>query len=72
MSTLEKNELKAIPPELWADTEALFEHLASGKPLVPEVARRIRERGERIREEVFREHGILDLGSPAIRELRDA
>jgi hypothetical protein len=72
MSTLEKNELKAMPPELWADTETVLEHLASGRPLAPDVARRIRERGERIREETFRKHGILDIGSSAIRELRDA
>ena len=72
MSTLEKNELRAIPPDFRADTEAMMEHLASGKPLAPDMADRIRERGERIREEVFQKHGILDIGSPAIRELRDA
>jgi hypothetical protein len=48
-----------------------MEHFASGKPLAPDVAQRIRERGERIREEVFRRHGILEIGFPAIRELRD-
>ena len=42
------------------------------KPLDPEVARRIRERGDRIREQILREHGVLDIGVPAIRELRDS
>jgi hypothetical protein len=60
-----------IPSELLEDTRAIIERFASGKPLDPEVARRIRERGDRIREEVFREHGVLDMGTPAIRELRD-
>ena len=60
-----------IPPELAADTQAVLEHLASGKPIDPEVARRIRERGERVREEIFSKHGLLDIGVPAIRELRD-
>jgi hypothetical protein len=26
---------------------------------------------DRIREEIFQKHGILDIGVPAIRELRD-
>lgn len=60
-----------IPAELAADTEAILAHLA-GAVLDPDVARRVRERGERIREEVFRKHGLLDIGVPAIRELRDA
>jgi hypothetical protein len=72
MSALEKDELRAIPPDFRADTEAIMEHLTSGRPLAPDVAQRIRERGERIREEVFRRHGVLDIGSPSIRELRDA
>jgi hypothetical protein len=61
-----------LPPDLQADTEALLAHLTTGRPLDPEVARRIRDRGDRIREEVFQKHGLLDIGVPAIRELRDS
>jgi hypothetical protein len=61
-----------IPPELAADTQAVIDHLMTGKPLDPVVARRIRERGDLIREKIFREHGVLDIGVPAIRELRDS
>jgi hypothetical protein len=61
-----------LPPDLQADTDALLAHLMTGKPLDPEAARRIRERGDRIREEIFRNHGLQDIGVPAIRELRDA
>ena len=61
----------AIPPELEADTRAVIEKLTTGKPLDPETVRRIRERADRIREEVFRKHGLLDIGVPAIRALRD-
>jgi hypothetical protein len=60
-----------FPPELLADTQAIIEHLTSGRPLDPEIARRIRERAEQIRQEVFRQHGLLDIGVPAIREARD-
>ena len=55
-----------------ADTQAVIEHMTTGKPLNPDVAQRIRERGQRLREEVFQKHGVLDLGVRAIRELRDA
>ena len=54
-----------------ADTQAVIGKLMTGKPLDPETERRIRERSDRIREEIFRKHGLLDIGVPAIRELRD-
>ena len=60
-----------IPAELEADTQAVIDKLMTGKPLDPETHRRIRERADRIRDEVFRKHGLLDIGVPAIRALRD-
>ena len=53
-----------------ADTQAVLDHFVTDKPLDPEVAKRVRERGQRIREEVYQKHGLLDIGVPAIRELR--
>jgi hypothetical protein len=60
----------AIPPELDADTQAVIGKISTGKPLDPELVRRIREHADQIREETFRKHGLLDIGVPAIRELR--
>lgn len=60
----------AIPAEIQADMKAMIEHLTTGKPLDPEILRRIRERGERITEELWKKYGELDIGVPAIRELR--
>ena len=60
----------ANDPEALADEEAVMDSFVSGKPLDPEVAKRVRHRGQQIREEVFRQHGLLDIGVPAIRELR--
>lgn len=37
----------------------------------PQAARQACERMDRIREEIYRQHGLLDIGVPAIRELRD-
>ena len=60
-----------IPAELEADTTAILEKLTTGKPLSAESYARIRARADRIRDEVFQKHGLLDIGVPAIRELRD-
>jgi hypothetical protein len=38
----------------------------------PEAMRRGCARMDSIREEIYQEHGTLDIGVPAIRELRDA
>jgi hypothetical protein len=69
MESTESNHV--IPPNLWADTQAVIDHLVSAKLLDPEVSRRIRERADQIREEIRQKHGLLDIGVPAIRELRD-
>ena len=61
-----------IPSELEADTTAILEKLMTGTPLGAESYVRIRERADRIRDEVFQKHGLLDIGVPAIRELRDS
>lgn len=37
----------------------------------PEAVRRACERMDRMREEIRQKHGIIDIGVPAIRELRD-
>lgn len=60
-----------LTPEEQADTRAVIEKLLTGKPLDPEVYRRIRERSARISQDVFEKHGLLDVGVPAIRSLRD-
>lgn len=60
-----------IPAELQADTNAILKKLATGKPLDAETYARIRDRADRIRDEVLQKHGLLDIGVPAIRQLRD-
>ena len=53
-----------------ADTLAVIEHAMTGKPLDPEIARRVRTEGEKVRREIFAKHGLVDIAVPAIRELR--
>ncbi|MBY0522199.1 MAG: hypothetical protein K2R98_02305 [Gemmataceae bacterium] len=69
MKTMEP--IPDLPADLAADTQAILDKLMTGKVVDPEVARRIRERGDRIREAILQKHGVLDIGVPAIRELRD-
>ena len=67
MNTTETNHLTG---ELQADEEAVMAHFLTGKPLDPEVQRRVHERAKKIREEIYRNHGLVDIAVPAIRELR--
>ena len=57
-------------PAVDPDLQAVIDHVASGKPLDPEVAKRVRAKGQKIRAEIFQKHGVLDVGVPAIREIR--
>jgi hypothetical protein len=63
MKTIEQTELDA-------DTRAVIEHAMTGNPLDPEIARRVRAEGEKVRQEIFAKHGLVDIAVPAIRELR--
>jgi hypothetical protein len=60
-----------IPPDVLADAQLVAECVAAGKPVPPEVARRVREDAARITERLRQKYGELDIGVPAIRELRD-
>lgn len=60
-----------IPTDLARETELVIDHLMTGSPLAPDALRKLRERGDSIREEILRTHGVLDIGVPAIREARD-
>ena len=54
-----------------ADAQAVIDHAMTGKPLDPEVARRVRERSERATETLRRKYGTLNIGVDLIREVRD-
>ena len=43
------------------DYNAVMRHVAEGSPVEPELARRVRERAERITDEIQREHGDIDV-----------
>ncbi len=61
---------RVIPPEVMAELQEAA-RLALAGVRDPEAMRRACARMDRMREEVRRKHGLLDIGVPAIRELRD-
>jgi hypothetical protein len=63
-------ETNVIPPEVIAEMEEAA-RAAMTNVRDPEKMRRASERMDRIREEIFQTHGVLDIGVPAIRALRD-
>jgi hypothetical protein len=55
-----------------ADAEIVLRFVAEGKRVTdPELIRRVRERAERITDEVYRTHGLLDVAVDVVREGRD-
>jgi acyl-coenzyme A synthetase/AMP-(fatty) acid ligase len=67
MKTTTVNDLDELEK---ADESAVMASFLAGAPLDPEVARRVHERAQRIREAIRERHGIVDIAVPAIRELR--
>jgi hypothetical protein len=59
-----------IPAEIMADAKLVAECVATGRVVPLDVARRVQERANCIRQEVLAKHGILDVGVPAIRAFR--
>jgi hypothetical protein len=63
-------EHSTLPPDLiLAMEEAAQSAMSNHRD--PEAMRRACERMDRMREDIRKKHGVLDIGVPAIRELRD-
>jgi hypothetical protein len=50
--------------------DAAIRHAQTGES-DPALLQHIHDEAKKIKREVFEKHGLLDLGTPAIRELRD-
>jgi hypothetical protein len=59
-----------IPPDLIAEIQAAADWAAAGIRDT-QVMRTASADMDRIREDIRRQHGVLDIGGPAVRELRD-
>jgi hypothetical protein len=59
------------PSDATDDLQAVLDHVATGKPLDPEVERRVRERSRKIRQNLRDRHGVLNVAVDLIREIRN-
>jgi hypothetical protein len=66
---IRRENKSAITPELEAEFEAAVRQ-AMSSTRDPGAMRKASARMDKLREETFRVHGSLDIGVPAIRELR--
>lgn len=53
------------------EDRAILDHIRGKKRIDPEMAKQIREKAKKITDETYRKHGLLDISTSAIRELRD-
>jgi hypothetical protein len=60
-----------IPADLMAELRQAADHAANGVR-DPDAMRQASERMDRISEQIRVRHGVLDIGAPAIRALREA
>lgn len=67
---MDATETSATLSEEAADNQAVIEHVMTGKPLDPEVARRIHERSDRVRQEILEKRGVQNIAVQLIREMR--
>jgi len=67
---MDTTETNLIPPDVMADLQLIADCVAAGKPVPPEVARRVQERAARARQEILEKHGVQDIGVQIIREMR--
>jgi hypothetical protein len=53
------------------DYQAVFEAAAQGRQVDPEIGERVRRATERITQEIYQKHGLLDVAVEAVREGRE-
>jgi hypothetical protein len=59
-----------LPVDVRVMLDAAIRHAQTGKG-DPALLQRIHDEAEKIKREVFEKHDLFNLGTPAIRELRD-
>jgi hypothetical protein len=64
-------EKHTLPPDTRADSQAVIEHITTGKPLDPETCCRIRARAKKITDELRQQYGETNMAVDLIREIRD-
>lgn len=63
--------MEQLTPEVVAMMQEAIKHASTGRG-DPEILGKVHDEAVKIREEVLRKHGVVDIAVPAIRELRDS
>jgi hypothetical protein len=58
---METNDDTTIPADVMADLQAVADAAAAGRPVDPEVARRVRARSQKVQEEMVRRFGVREI-----------
>jgi hypothetical protein len=67
------SDTKAIdtPADVLADMEAVAAAAATGRPVDPEVAKRVRARSEKVQQQLLARFGVRDIAVDLIRQGRE-
>ncbi len=65
------SEQHTLPEEIAADMQAVMEAVHSGRRIKEETYRRIRARAEKVRDELKKQRGEMDIAVDLIRQTRD-
>jgi hypothetical protein len=60
-----------IPQDVLDDMQAVADAAATGRPVDPEVARRVRERSDKVQEQLRNRYGLREIAVDLIRECRE-
>ena len=63
--------MNEIPPDVMADLQAVADAIAAGRPVDPEVARRVRQRSQEVQDELVGKYGIREIAVDLIRQGRE-
>jgi hypothetical protein len=60
-----------IAADVLDDMQAVADAVAAGRPVAPEVAKRVRERSERVQEQLLHQYGVREIAVDLIRQGRE-
>jgi hypothetical protein len=63
--------MNEIPPDVMADLQAVADAADAGRPVDPEVARRVQERSQKVQDELLRTYGVREIAVDLIRQGRE-
>ena len=62
---------EAIPTDVTDDAQAVADAVAAGKPVDPDVARRVQERSRLAQAELLKKFGVREIAVDLIRDIRE-